>query len=403
MALSALSSLTLGYRPLWNNERTLAGVQLYIDCDPALDPDIPHFLRILQEMWSQAAPPLLLSPQTHQLLSAFLQNAPAGSPWIEVRGDWIEDSSLYAQAQAAQARGLKLVWRGALGELPDARTAQWFANSLLSLAPDETHPERPELPGALLDGQMYEDVQSRHLLTRCLDEHRAAAVAGWPTEDVLHQLRGRGAQPCRRRVLELMQAIDAEQSLESFEAILGSDPVLAYRFMLYNNSAALGLRTGVDSLRRGLVMLGYGTLQRWLADQLPHADTEPDLQPVRAAMVMRGQLTERLVEAGMGHELQREVYLCGLFSQLDLLLAEPLAGCLRRLPLSERIYQAIIGKTGPYAPSLALAQALETPDGAAIRALCQTHEMELESVNRNLLRMLRDGCESVRPMRAEPR
>ncbi|MEG1456291.1 MAG: DMT family transporter, partial [Comamonas sp.] len=45
---------------------------------------------------------LLLSPQTHQLLSAFLQNAPAGSPWIEVRGDWIEDSSLYAQAQAAQ-------------------------------------------------------------------------------------------------------------------------------------------------------------------------------------------------------------------------------------------------------------------------------------------------------------
>ncbi|MBS7780799.1 histidine kinase, partial [Acidovorax sp. CCYZU-2555] len=191
MALSALSSLTLGYRPLWNNERTLAGVQLYIDCDPAIDPDVPHFLRILQEMWSQAAPPLLLSPQTHQLLSAFLQNAPAGSPWIEVRGDWIEDSTLYAQAQAAQARGLKLVWRGALGDLPDARTAQWFANSLLSLAPDERHPERPALPGALLDGQMYEDVQSRHLLTRCLDEHRAAAVAGWPTEDVLHQLRGR--------------------------------------------------------------------------------------------------------------------------------------------------------------------------------------------------------------------
>ena len=69
------------------------------------------------------------------------------------------------------------------------------------------------------------------------------------------KLRGRGAQPCRRRVLELMQAIDAEQSLESFEAILGSDPVLAYRFMLYNNSAALGLRTGVDSLRRGLASL----------------------------------------------------------------------------------------------------------------------------------------------------
>ena len=187
-----------------------------------------------------------------------------------------------------------------------------------------------------------------------------------------------------------MQAIDAEQSIDTFEAILGSDPVLAYRFMLYTNSAALGLRSGVDSLRRGLVMLGYGTLQRWLSDQLPHADTELDLQPVRTAMAMRGHLTEQLVEAGMGHELQREVYLCGLFSQLDLLLGDPLPASLRRLPLSDRIYQAIVGKTGPYAPSLALAQALETPDGATVRALCRSHDMELESVNRNLLRMLRD-------------
>ncbi|MET1115419.1 MAG: HDOD domain-containing protein [Comamonas sp.] len=384
MALSALSSLTLGYRPLWNKDRALAGVQLYLDCDPALDPDVPHFLRILQEMWSQAAPPLLLSPQSHQLLSAFLEQAPAGSPWIEVRGDWLENSALYAQAQAAQARGLKLVWRGALGDLPDAGTAQWFASSLLRL--DSAQPS-----GALLDGQMYEGLPSRTLLESCLDGHRAAAIAGWPTEDVLHQLRARAAQPCRKQVLALMQAIDAEQSLETFEDILGRDPVLAYRFMLYTNSAALGLRTGVDSLRRGLVMLGYGTLQRWLSDQLPHADIEPDLQPVRAAMVMRGHLTEQLVEAGMGHELQREVYLCGLFSQLDLLLGEPLAGSLRRLPLSERIYQAIIGRTGPYAPSLALAEALETPDGSAVRALCQKHEMDLENVNRNLLKMLRDA------------
>lgn len=391
MALSALSSLTLGYRPLWNKDRALAGVQLYLDCDPALDPDVPYFLRILQEMWSQAAPPLLLSPQTHQLLSAFLQHAPAGSPWVEVRGEWLENSAIYAQARAAQARGLKLVWRGALSDLPDAGTAQWFASSLLSL---QAAPQEGGLPvpvQTLLDGQMYEGLPSRAQLGHCLDNHRAAAVAGWPTEDVLQQLRARAAQPCRKQVLALMQAIDAEQSLETFEDILGRDPVLAYRFMLYTNSAALGLRTGVDSLRRGLVMLGYGTLQRWLSDQLPHADTEPDLQPVRAAMVMRGHLTEQLVEAGMGHELQREVYLCGLFSQLDLLLGEPLANSLRRLPLSDRIYQAIIGKTGPYAPSLALAEALETPDGATVRALCRTHDMELENVNRNLLKMLRDA------------
>lgn len=394
MVQTALNSLTLGYRPLWNGARQLAGVQLYLDADPALDPDVPHFLRILQETWTETAPPLLLSPQSHQMLAALLEHAPAGSPWVEVRGDWLADSALHALARAAHGRGLKLVWRGPLGALPDATTAQWFASSLLSMSPQETQlllqPAGAAAPaGALLDGQMYEGLHSRNLLSRCLDEHRAAAVAGWPDEDVLHQLRSHAAQPCHQQVLALMQAIDAEQSLEAFETILGRDPVLAYRFLLYTNSAALGLRTGIDSLRRGLVMLGYGTMQRWLRDQLPHAHTDADLRPVRCAMVMRAQLTERLVEAGIGHELQREVYLCGLFSRLDCLLDEPLANGLRRLPLSERIYQAVVSNSGPYAPSLALAQALETPDGNTVRALCETHDMELESVNRNLLRMLR--------------
>ena len=394
MVQPALSSLTLGYRPLWNGARQLAGVQLYLDADPALDVDVPHFLHILQEMWTATAPPLLLSPQSRQLLGAFLEHAPAGSPWLEVRGEWLADSTLHALARAAHARGLKLVWRGPLGDLPDAATAQWFTSSLLSLSPQESlallQPAGPTSTSALLDGQMYESLHSRNLLTRCLNEHRAAAIAGWPTEDVLHSLRSRAALPQRQQVLALMQAIDAEQSLEAFEAILGQDPVLAYRFLLYTNSAGLGLRSAVESLRRGLVMLGYGQLQRWLSDQLPHADTEPDLLPVRAAMVMRAQLTERLIEAGIGHELQREVYLCGLFSQLDLLLDEPLASSLRRLPLSERVYQAIVSHNGPYAPSLAMAQALEQPDGDTIRSLCKTHELELESVNRNLLRMLRD-------------
>ena len=84
-----------------------------------------------------------------------------------------------------------------------------------------------------------------------------------------------------------MKAIDKEQSLDVMEEILGSDPVLAYRFLLYTNSAALGLRRGVDSLRRGLVMLGLGTLERWLADQLPHACTEQDLVPLRTQVVLR--------------------------------------------------------------------------------------------------------------------
>src|SRR5690606_1723746 len=239
-------------------------------------------------------------------------------------------------------------------------------------------------PDPLLPGQMYEGVASRTLLAHCLDTSRALAVAGWPMEDVLHSLRHRAATPSQEVVQKLLKAIDAEQSLDSFEEILGEDPLLAYRFLTYTNSAALGLRTGVDSLRRGLVMMGYGSLSRWLAEQLPQS------------MVLRALVTERLLDAGEGKELRREVYLSGLLSQLDELLREPLGAILRRLPLSERVYNAAVLRTGPYAPSLEMACALEGGEPQAVLQLCEAHELSLEHVNRALMRVLSERVGALR-------
>ncbi len=419
MVQSVLSSLTLGYRPLWNQARRLAGVQLYLHEEPGVQADVAHLLRILRETWGTQSPPVLMSPQSRQVLCDLLENASKGSPWIEVRGDWLQDSAIYDLVRQAHARGLMLVWRGPLSDVPDAQAAHWFASSLLHLPPEgasgmqnqtalalqqaaqaahapaklqalkQAARPAPTLPPLqLLGGQMYEGLDSLALTDLCLDSFHAGAIAGWPVADTLHAQRHHAALPSRDTVLALMRAVDAEQSIEAFEQILGEDPILAYRFMLYTNSAALGLRGNVDSLRRGLVMLGYGTLQRWLSDQLPHACTEPSLVPVRTAIRLRASLTERLIEAGISHDLQREVYLLGLLSQLDQLLGEPLPTALRRIPVSERVFDAAVTRTGPYAPALLMAIALESDDPAPIRQLREEHAFEIEDVNRILLRML---------------
>lgn len=393
MVQSVLGSLTLGYRALWGRSRALAGVQLYVaQADTSLPVDTPHLLRTLREMWAEHSPPLLLSPQSRQLLLDLLQYAQPGGPDIEVRGQWLAGSEIFSMVRAAHARGLRLVWRGDLTDLPEQDVARCFSHSLLSLQPEVAlaalragAQRSPVLPG-----QMYEGIASRTVMAHCLDQRNALSLAGWPTEDVLYSLRHETPQPGHATIYKLMKAIDAEQSLEIFEDILAEDPLLAYRFMTYTNSAALGLRTGIDSLRRGLVMMGYGSIQRWLGDQLPHASTEPDLQPVYQSMVLRARVTERLLDAGVENELRREIYLCGLFSQLDLLLREPLSNILLRLPLSERIHDAAVLHTGPYAPSLQLACALESDDASAVRQLCEEHELRTEDVNRALLRALAD-------------
>lgn len=411
MVQSVFGSLTLGYRPLWGRARRLAGIELYVHEDAAGSADMPHFLRSVDELWSRQAPPLLISPQSRQMLSSLLQHAPQGSPWILVRGDWLQqDEEIYQLVQSAKARGLMLVWGGPLAEVPGADVARCFVSSLLSLPPEgannianSVRSSVPVLnavekttasgyfdqaPLSLLSGQMYEGLQSLELARACLDAHEAGAVAGWPVADTVQAFRLQQPQPSRDVIFRLMKAIDQEQSLDAMEQILSSDPVLAYRFLLYTNSAALGLRRGVDSLRRGLVMLGLGTLERWLADQLPHACSEQDLVPLRTQIVLRARLAERLIEAGVSLDLQREMYLCSVFSQLDLLLNEPVAQILRRTPLNERIFDGVVSRTGPYAGVLHMSQALEGADAALIRQLREQEGWEAEDLNRLLLRML---------------
>lgn len=396
-----LNALVMGYRPLWNAERNLGGVQLFLHDDPDTQVDTAHLLRILREMWAPSSPLLLLSPQSVRLLQALLSHITPNPAWaLEVRAEWLADHpELHTSVALAAQRGVRLVWRGSMNQLPSTEEANHYACSLLHLEPqdalilmratvDQPVPQRL----ALLEGQMYEEIHSQTLARRCLEHYHASAIAGWPTDDVLHRVRGaRVLHPTHEHVLRLMKAVDADQSLETFEEILSEDPLLAYRFMLYANSAALGARNPINSLRRALVMLGYGTLKEWLATQLTHASHDKDLQPIRLSTVMRAQMTSHLLDAGVSQELRSEVYLCGLFARLNDVLDEPLETTLTRLPLSERIPDAAIRGEGPYAPSLQLAFALERENGAAtIRAVCEEHDISLEHVNRTLLRL---ACE----------
>jgi hypothetical protein len=394
MTKSVLGTLVLGYRPLWNQQRELAGVQLFIEVDPVHPVDARHLLRTLEEMWTPHAPPLLLSPQTPRLLHELLEHAPGKAPWIEVKSEWLDDLATVQAVFAARDRGLFLVWRGNSAHLPDPEIAACFDKCLLTLSPEDavlaarasaaqTPQDSPVLPE-----QLYEGIASRALMRHCLDQRQAQGLAGWPTDDVLHEYRNQSMHPSRDVVQKLLRVVNADESMEVIEQIMSQDPVLVYRFLAHANSPTLGLQSGIDSLRRALIMLGYSSLGQWLEQVLDSALDDVDLKPIKASIVLRAHLMELLLDSGEEEELRREVYLCGLFSQLDILLGEPLGTAVQTLPLSERIYDATVAHTGPYAPCLALASAMEREDTAHTRVLCEQHEMDIEEVNRVLLRTL---------------
>ncbi|WP_219211254.1 HDOD domain-containing protein [Variovorax boronicumulans] len=404
MAQSVLGSLTLGYRPLWNKARALAGVQLFVHADDQ-GIDGQHLLRTLAEQWSAESPLLLLSPSAPDLLAGLLTHATAGGPAIVVPAAWRDQAGVRDALRMAHQRGVHLLASGAPTALADAGADRWAKQRALRLAPADAAnalqaalKSRQAVAGGRMLGRatdspiganaLVEGVASRALAEHALDQQGAWAVAGWPTEDVLHRYAGQPLPPTRRTIVQAMNALDSEQSLDRIEQMFGQEPSLAYRLFLYLNSAGLGLRNGVSSLRHGFMMLGFRALNTWLAEQLPHASEDANLRPVNATMVMRGHLMEHLMDAGIEDDLRREVYLCGLFAQLDLVLDEPLRASFARIPLADRIVTAAISGTGPYAPSLQVAFALESEDPQPLRALRQAYEMGTEEINRALLRTL---------------
>ena len=403
MRTAALGQVTLGYQLIWNSLRQVAGVQLFIAAHDGERVDTPALLQALTQAWPNEAPQLLLSPTSPELLGDLLTCAGADGPWLEVQGTHTHEPQVIERVFQAHQHGVPLVWRGEPGNWPSTTMATCFARPIVTLSPEEAltalraslrrhngeaSSSTRHVNSPVVAGYIYESVASRALLEHCLDEQDAWGVVGWPVEDVLHAYRNQQMQPSQRSIAAMVQAIRADESVERIEEMLSEEPTLTYRFLRYANSAAVGLRADIESLRHGLMVLGLSKLSAWLLTQLPRGSSDLNLQPPRIALVMRASLMEQLMDAGESENLRREVFLCGLLSQIDLVLGEPLAQALGRLPLSSRISAAILDQRGPYQPYLDVATALESVPGETTRSLCQRHHMALEGVNLALLRTL---------------
>jgi len=406
MGSAVLGSVALGYQLVWDQLRQVSGVQLFVGTPNATRIDAVHLLSALDDIWSAQAPILILSVQSPQLLGDLLDHATQDSPWIEVHASLLLDPALAERVRRAHQRGLRMIWRGEPGTRPNAGMAACFLRSMVTLTAEEAltglrvslhkhhgadTPLPLQLKSPVVAGHIYEAVASRVLTEHCLDQQGAWGVAGWPMDDVLHGYRHKRIQPGHRAIVRLIEAVDGDESTDRIGHILSEEPILAYRFARYLNSAGLGLGTEVDSLLHGLMVLGLSKLRAWLVEQLPQASSDLNLQPVRTALVVRAHLMEHLLDAGDSDDLRQEVYWCGLLSQMDLLLGEPLGAVLGRIPLSDRVRSSLLDHDGPYWPYLEVATALESPATQLTHALCETHQMSNEAVNRALLMTLSDA------------
>jgi EAL and modified HD-GYP domain-containing signal transduction protein len=160
------------------------------------------------------------------------------------------------------------------------------------------------------------------------------------------------------RLLKLLRDLDAPDS--ALENEFRSDVSLSYKLLRMANSAALG-SSGIRSIGHAIRLLGREPLYRWLALLLISASAKGDgidAELVQAALV-RARMCEMIAVSAGRQAVAGSLFLVGLFSLLDALLASSMDEVLSQMALADSVAEALLHREGPLAAVLEVVEAYE--------------------------------------------
>ncbi len=186
----------------------------------------------------------------------------------------------------------------------------------------------------------------------------------------------------RMRVMELLNLVVNHADFSDIEASFKFDAALSYKLLRFINSAAIGLRQEIQSIRHALVMLGHDQLYRWLTLLLfSSGQVDPRNQALLRTALIRAHFIESLGQDRVQKDQRGGLFIVGILSMLDSLLQVPMQQALSTLKLPESVVSALVLREGPYAPYLKLALACEDFDQDTIEACAAEAGLDANTVN----------------------
>ena len=143
-------------------------------------------------------------------------------------------------------------------------------------------------------------------------------------------MRARPAPTRHAGALAGLAAAGATPSFEELEQLIAQDAGLAFRLLRFANSAHIGTRHRIGSVRQALTLLGARSVARW-ATLLVLADTGDHPHQLLVTALTRARLCELLAAGDPAADPDR-AFTTGLFSVAEALLEAPMEAVLAELP-----------------------------------------------------------------------
>jgi EAL and modified HD-GYP domain-containing signal transduction protein len=134
-------------------------------------------------------------------------------------------------------------------------------------------------------------------------------------------------------------------TVEELEQVIDRDVGLSVKLLRYINSAYVGMRGNIASIRQAVMMLGSRGVSRWaLLVALTGGPSAP--RELSVMGLTRARMCELLGEddPDLGGD---ELFTVGLLSVADVLLDVPLEQIVGELPLAQEVSAALLNREGP--------------------------------------------------------
>lgn len=194
----------------------------------------------------------------------------------------------------------------------------------------------------------------------------------------------------RPRIMFLLNQLRSGVESSELANSVRQDAIIAYKLLRYINAPVNGLAKEIATIEQCLLLLGRERFYRWLSLLLFDIQNSGYKERVFTEQALvRANLMERLGRRTSRSAAEIDMlFLIGLFSLLEELLARPLADILISVAVPPPVSAALLSGSGPLAAYLSLAVACENgvqKDIAIWAAACQ---LDAASVNADLLAAL---------------
>ena len=153
-------------------------------------------------------------------------------------------------------------------------------------------------------------------------------------------MESRALAPRHQVMLQLLNKLqDPTASLREIEDLITTDATMTYRMLRLVNSAAMGLKSDVSSVRVAIAMIGMAKVQA-IASLLTMAGQSEDKPELMAMALIRGRMAERIAEM-LSYTDHNKHFTAGLFSVLDAMLDLTMQSIVDKVPLDAELSEAL--------------------------------------------------------------